>query len=496
MREAATPLVSPVEMASVDRAAISSGIDGYQLMEIAGAALAACVLKHYPHAQNAVVLCGPGNNGGDGYVAARHLHAAGLPVSVHSLVDVAKLAGDAAKARDEWTGPISALNAMTLPEGSVVVDALFGGGLDRAIEGNAAATINAINLAGVPVVAADLPSGISGRSGEIFGTALQADHTVTFVAPKPGHYLLPGADHCGVLHVIDIGIPGRFIEALQVIMWRNDPAVWRASLPKAQPGDHKYSHGHLGVFSGGFASTGAARLAALAGLKAGAGLVTILAPGSAVAANAAHLTAVMLRKIDDEAGLSILLDDERFNAFVLGPAFGVGERARSFTGQLAGAKRRIVLDADGLTSFSGHIEHLCSVGAETELLMTPHQGEFTRLFPDLMKDSRLSKVDRAIRAAERTGAVVLYKGADTVVAAPDGRAVINVNAPPWLATAGSGDCLAGIAGGLIARGMPTFEAAAAAAYLHGLAGNVAGEGMTAEDIPSAIPPLSSFLQAQ
>ena len=214
--------------ASVDRAAISSGIDGYQLMEIAGAALAACVLKHYPHAQNAVVLCGPGNNGGDGYVAARHLHAAGLPVAVHSLVDVAKLAGDAAKARDEWTGPISALNAMTLPEGSVVVDALFGGGLDRAIEGNAAATINAINLAGVPVVAADLPSGISGRSGEIFGTALQADHTVTFVAPKPGHYLLPGADHCGALHVIDIGIPGRFIEALQVTTWRNDPAIWRA----------------------------------------------------------------------------------------------------------------------------------------------------------------------------------------------------------------------------------------------------------------------------
>ena len=495
MRESGTPLVSPVEMASVDRAAISSGIDGYQLMEIAGAALAACVLKHYPHAQNAVVLCGPGNNGGDGYVAARHLHAAGIPVSVHSLVDVAKLAGDAAKARDEWTGPISALNAMTLHEGSVVVDALFGGGLDRAIEGNAAATINAINLAGVPVVAADLPSGISGRSGEIFGTALQADHTVTFVAPKPGHYLLPGADHCGVLHVIDIGIPGRFIEALQVTTWRNDPAIWRASLPHAQAGDHKYSHGHLGVFSGGFASTGAARLAALAGLKAGAGLVTILAPGSAVAANAAHLTAVMLRKIDDEAGLSILLDDERFSAFVLGPAFGVGERARSFTGQLAGAKRGIVLDADGLTSFSGHIEHLCSVGAETELLMTPHQGEFTRLFPDLMKDSRLSKVDRAIRAAERTGAVVLYKGADTVVAAPDGRAVINVNAPPWLATAGSGDCLAGIAGGLIARGMPTFEAAAAAAYLHGLAGKVAGEGMTAEDIPSAIPPLSSFLQA-
>ncbi len=492
MRDAATPLVTPAEMASVDRASIASGIDGYGLMEAAGAALAACVLKHYPHAARADILCGPGNNGGDGYVAARHLRAAGMPVEVYSLVDPARLTGDAAIARDDWSGSIEALGEMQPARETVVVDALFGGGLDRPIEGTAAAVIDAINRESVPVVAADLPSGISGRSGEMFGTALKADHTVTFAAAKPGHFLLLGAAHCGVVHVVDIGIPWRFVQALQVNLWRNDPPLWLDSLPQSESTDHKYSRGHLGVFSGGFSSTGAARLAALAGLKAGAGLVTVLAPAAAVAANAAHLTAVMLRKVNNDADLEELLEDERLNAFVLGPAFGIGERARVFVDRLAAAGRAIVLDADGLTSFCDHVGQLKDAGARTATLLTPHQGEFSRLFPDLVEDASLSKVDRARHAAERTGAVILYKGADTVVAAPDGRAAINANAPPWLATAGSGDCLAGIAGALLARGMPLFEAAAAAVYMHGEAGRTAGEGMTAEDIPNALPALSAL----
>ena len=489
MQDAATPLVTPVEMGSVDRAAIASGIDGYGLMEVAGAALSACALKYHPHATRADILCGPGNNGGDGYVAARHLRAAGMPVSVYSLIDPARLSGDAAMACDGWAGPIEALNERRPSGGSIVVDALFGGGLDRAIEGAAAAVIDSANQAGDPVVAADLPSGISGRSGEMFGTALKADHTVTFVAPKPGHYLHPGSGLCGTLQVFDIGIPWRFIDALQVKLWRNDPAAWRAALPNAHAADHKYSHGHLCVFSGGFSSTGAARMAALAGLRAGAGLVTVLAPAAAVAANAAHLTAVMLRKIESRPDLSELLMDERLNAFVLGPAFGIGKRVREYVDMIASAGRPVVLDADGLTSFCDNVEELRVAGARTGILLTPHQGEFARLFPDLAADRSLSKVDRARLAAERVEAVVLYKGADTVIASPDGRAVINANAPPWLATAGSGDCLAGIAGGLLASGMPLFEAAAAAAYMHGEAGRKAGEGMTAEDISNALPAL-------
>jgi NAD(P)H-hydrate epimerase len=481
-------------MAAVDRAAIGSGLDGFRLMEAAGSAISACVLRFYPEAARALVLCGPGNNGGDGYVAARQLRASGMTVTVCSLIDPQGLSGDAAQARDYWGGPVEGIDAVRATQEQIVIDALFGGGLDRPIEGPAKSVIEAINREGLPVISADLPSGISGRSGEICGAALKAAHTVTFVAAKPGHFLFPGAAHCGTLHVADIGIPLRFVRQQQHELWLNAPAVWRTQLPEIHMSGHKYTSGHLGVFSGTFAQTGAARLAALAGLRAGAGLVTVFAPASAVASNAAHLTAIMLRKINDGDDLDELLKDDRLNSLVLGPAFGVGERARDFVRRIADSGRSLVLDADGLTTFSEDPGSLRSwfAGDRPRLLLTPHQGEFARLFPDLAADAKLSKVDRARMAAESVNAVVLYKGADTVIASPDGRAVINANAPPWLATAGSGDCLAGIAGGLVAQGMPVFEAAAAAAYMHGVAGQVAGEGLTAEDLPDNLPPLSSF----
>jgi len=494
MENAATPLVTPAEMAAVDCAAIGSGIDGYRLMDAAGAAVAACALRHHPRVVRAVALCGPGNNGGDGYVAARHLRAAGVDVDVFSLIDPERLTGDAARARDDWAGPIGAMADVRPKADVLIVDALFGGGLDRPIEGAAKAAIERINQAEAPVIAADLPSGISGRSGEVCGVALRARHTVTFVAPKPGHFLLPGAVHRGALHVVDIGIPERFARSPEQKLWLNTPAAWAGDLPVRGPGDHKYVRGHLSVFSGGFARTGAARLAALTGLRAGAGLVTVLAPGSALAADAAHLTAIMLHRIDDENELDAWLRDERLNSFVLGPAFGIGDRARRFTERVLAAGRALVLDADGLTSFAADTDGLCSFAGDGEvrLLLTPHQGEFGRLFPDLVADPSLSKIDRARLAAERVHAVVLYKGADTVVAAPDGRAVVSADAPPWLATAGSGDCLAGLAGGLIAQGMPLFAAAAAAAYMHGAAGQAAGEGLTAEDLPGHLPTFTAL----
>lgn len=486
---AAVALVEPTDMATIDRSAIASGIDGYRLMETAGAALSACALRHYPHAVRAVVLCGPGNNGGDGYVAARHLRSAGMAVHVHTLVDPERLSGDAARARDDWPGPISALSDMQLTDGTIIVDALFGAGLDRPVEGPAADAITAVNDTNTPVVAADLPSGISGRSGTVLGAALRATKTVTFVTAKPGHYLMPGRTYCGDLEVVDIGIPSRFVVNVHPQLWRNDPALWLDTLPVPDRADHKYTRGHLGVFSGGFSKTGAARLAAVAGLRAGAGLVTVLASGDAIAANAAHLTAVMLRRVDNETELETVLNDKRISAFVLGPAFGIGERARSYVGHVTAAGRPLVLDADGLSAFAGQIDRLRAACEKAPVIITPHEGEFARLFPDLSSDLDLSKVDRARRAADRIGAVVLYKGADTVVASPDGRAVINTNAPPWLATAGSGDSLAGIAGALLAQKVPVFEAAAAAAYRHGQAGQAAGEGMTAEDIAGALATL-------
>ncbi len=487
-------ILSPEIMTKVDRAAIQSGIVGYNLMNAAGAAVAACVLKNYSAVTGAVILCGPGNNGGDGYIVARLLHTSGMAVRVYSTVDPSVLKGDALLAFRDWNKLVVPIDDFEVSPGWLVVDALFGAGLERNIGTQLAEVFKHIQAAGCPVVSVDLPSGVSGNTGQIMGAALRANFTVTFAAPKPGHFLMPGGQLCGAVQVADIGIPQRLIVSHSDSLWLNSPALWAGDLPQPDRNAHKYQRGHLGVFSGGFAQTGAARIAASAGLRAGAGLVSVLSPGSAVAANAAHLTAVMQRKIDNEADLESLLEDRRYSAFVLGPGFGVGEKARKFALMIAESDRKLVLDADGISSFGGQTTSLFNtcVRGETRLVLTPHDGEFSRLFPGLYADSTLSKIDRTRLAAKRSNGVVLYKGADTVVAAPDGRAVINTNGPAWLATAGSGDCLAGIIGALLAQGMAPFAATAAAAYMHGLAGHRAGEGLTAETLVENIPATGIF----
>ncbi|MBW8640435.1 NAD(P)H-hydrate dehydratase [Hoeflea sp. WL0058] len=494
MRTALEPVVTPVAMGRIDRRAIDSGIVGYRLMLMAGAAIAASVLRHYGDAAGVDVLCGPGNNGGDGYVAAKMLQTSGMCAACYSLGDPVKLAGDAACARDDWGDEILSLEDYVPTDGRVVIDALFGAGLQRDVEGVAVRVIEAVNAFDIPVIAADLPSGLSGESGRVRGTALRASRTVTFAAPKPGHFLLPGRDLCGVLEIADIGIPSRCIEAETEGLWLNRPPLWRDALPRLAANSHKYTRGHLGVFSGGYRQTGAARLAAIAGLRVGAGLVTVLSPASANAANAAHLTTIMLRTIDGGADLDGLLEDMRFNSFVLGPGFGVGEKARDFAERILGAGRALVLDADGITSFAGYHDQLAEAAAKQDaiLFITPHQGEFARLFPQIASNASRSKVEQARSAARETEAIVVYKGADTVVADPSGRAAICDNAPPWLATAGSGDTLAGLLGGLAAQGMPGFEAACAAAWLHGEAANRAGARLIAEDLANNLPAFSEF----
>ncbi len=309
------------------------------------------------------------------------------------------------------------------------------------------------------------------------------------MARKPGHLLLPGRILCGSLEVFDIGIPERILRNHTSGLCENGPRLWAAQARVLDPSAHKFKRGHLAIFSGGPLSTGAARLSAAAGLKAGAGLVTLASTSAAIIANAAHLTGVMLKEFEDAVALSHWLADKRISAFVLGPGFGDLERARQYAVMLS--DRALVLDADGITAFKDDPTPLFDAfaGGETRLVMTPHEGEFARLFPDIDADPTLSKVDRAIAAAKRSNAVIVYKGADTVIASPDGRAAINTNAPPWLATAGSGDTLAGIIGAHLAQGMPAFEAAAAGVWRHGRAGAKAGEGLTAEDLAAAIEPL-------
>jgi NAD(P)H-hydrate epimerase len=313
---------------------------------------------------------------------------------------------------------------------------------------------------------------------------------VTFMTRKPGHLLMPGRELCGLLTVVDIGIPARIVLShSDKDIAENTPRQWQAAVPAALLETHKYKRGHLVVFSGSATATGAARMSAMAGLRAGAGLVTIASTKTALVVNAGALTAIMLHEIDDLTALEKWLGDKRLSTFVLGPGFGAGETARQFVKALAG--RHLVLDADGITSFKDDPAQLFDAFAEgeTHLVLTPHEGEFGRLFPDIAADETLSKVDKARNAARRAHAAVIYKGADTVIAAPDGRALINSNAPPWLATAGSGDVLAGIVGGLLAQGMPAFEAAAAGVWLHGETAQRAGRGLTAEDLVSHVEPL-------
>lgn len=483
-------LLTPAEMTAVDAAAAASGIDSFGLMERAGAAVAATALRHYPGATRVVVLCGPGNNGGDGYVAARHLHESGIRVALFHLGDPTKLKGDAARAHEACQLRSIDVESYTPEDGDVVIDALFGAGLTREVSDDVRAVIDRVKNARKPVIAVDLPSGVDGRTGEVLGAAFSAERTITFMTRKPGHLLMPGRELCGALEVFDIGIPSRIVRAAtDGKIGENRPGRWRHLLPSTALETHKYIRGHLVVFSGEAAKTGAARMSAEAGLRAGAGLVTIASPSDAMDANAAHLTAIMLHDIDDETALRGWLADTRLRSFVLGPGFGIGEKARAFVRLLR--ERHLVLDADGISSFRDDPAELFGLFADgdTRLVLTPHDGEFARLFPDIAEDRSLGKVDKARAAAARAHAVIVYKGADTVIASPDGRALINSNAPIWLATAGSGDVLAGIIGALTAQGVPTFEAAAAGVYMHGEAGNRAGKGLTAEDLVSHVLPL-------
>lgn len=477
-------LLTPSEMARVDVAAARSGIDSYGLMLRAGEAIAAAALRRYPGALRFAVFCGPGNNGGDAYVAAVALSRVGASVEVYSLVDVSKLKGDAAQAQAACHLPVYLLGDFHPRAGDVVIDGLFGAGLARDVPDTVQQVVHSVQAATLPVLAIDLPSGIDGATGQVRGAAFGADLTVTFMTRKPGHLLLPGRLHCGMVEVFDIGIPRRILDAEAGDLWVNGPPLWVEQDKGASAQDHKYRRGHLTVFSGPETATGAARLSAEAGLSAGAGLVTLASPALALTVNAGHLTAVMLARLDSAADLTTWLSDTRRSTFVLGPGFGDLDRARGFAAMLGEAGRCLVLDADGISAFKGVADELkAAFGSGTpRLVVTPHDGEFARLFPEIAADTGMSKVDRALAASQAIGGIVVYKGADTVIASPDGRAAIEEKAPATLATAGSGDVLAGIIGARLANGMPAFEAACAGVHQHGQAAARAGRGMTAEDL--------------
>ncbi|MPZ10290.1 MAG: NAD(P)H-hydrate dehydratase [Kiloniellaceae bacterium] len=476
-----------------DRLAMAGGRAGAALMEAAGTAVAAAVMDRR-RPPLVLVLCGPGNNGGDGFVAARHLAAAGWPVRLALMGKAAALRGDVAGAAAAWRGAVLPLAAAAPRDGELVVDALFGAGLTRPLEGPAAELARQCAAKRLTVIAVDVPSGVPGDGAAPLGNlAFRAAKTVTFFRKKPAHLLLPAREFCGDVILADIGIPAGVLDEIAPRTFENAPALWQAAYPWRGRQVHKYQAGHL-LVAGGSEMTGAAQLACRAGLRIGAGLVSVACDSASLAIYALSNPAVITLNLPEPSDFAAALEDPRRNAVVVGPGNGVTGATRARAEAAIRAGRRIVLDADALSAFQEAPEALwrqIAAAPPAEVVLTPHDGEFARLFPDIEGN----RLERAVAAARRSGATLVLKGPDSVVAAADGRAAINGSAPPWLATAGTGDVLAGMIGGLLAQGMAPFEAAAAAVWLHGITAAHLGPGLIAEDLPDALPPVLRDLLA-
>lgn len=495
-------LLTPREMAQADQAAIAAGTLGLVLMERAGKGVADSVSRRARPGQRILVLCGPGNNGGDGFVAARLLRERGFAVTLALAGERAALTGDAAVMAARWPGAVEPLAASRPEEAALVVDALFGAGLSRPLSGEVADLVERVNAVEAAVVAVDVPSGLSGETGQAQGPVLRADETVTFFRLKPGHLLQPGRALCGVTTLIDIGImeaaafgPG----ALTPKAFRNDPLLWRAVWPAHTVETHKYQRGAVLVLAGGLAGVGAPRLGARAALRIGAGLATIACRPKALAAHAARgPDALMQRAVAEPAELEVLLAEKRLAAVLAGPALGLDATARQQVMAVLRSQVPAVFDADALSLLAGRTGSLKRAIAKrgAPCVLTPHEGEFHRLCGSLPEIAQApSKLERARRAAAYTGAVIVLKGPDTVIADPAGEAAINPTGSSALATAGSGDVLGGVIAGLLAQGMPAYEAAAAAVWLHGKAGEACGPGLIADDLPEAIRSVAAELGA-
>ncbi|MET0653833.1 MAG: NAD(P)H-hydrate dehydratase [Hyphomicrobiaceae bacterium] len=510
-------LLTAAEMGQADALAIASGVPSLELLENAGVAVAEAADRMAAGGNLSVsVICGPGNNGGDGFVAARLLREGGHRVRLGLLGPLASLKGDAAAMAARWGDAVEPLSPDTLGGADLIIDALFGAGLTRPLEGTAADVVAAANAFGQPILAVDVPSGLDGSTGRADGPVIQATETVTFFRLKPGHLLLPGRALCGTVQLADIGIPDAVLERISPRTAANRPSLWRTLYSWPRLDGHKYTRGHVVVISGPPESTGAARMGARAALRVGAGLVTVAGSPAATAINATHETAVMVRAMASDGAIAEFLADARHNAVLIGPGAGVGRNTAATVATILASPAAVVLDADALTSFAVAEEEapvratgfgFVLRGAEPQptgarlfeaiharqapVVLTPHAGEFKRLFGELGG----SKLDVARRAAQTSGAIIILKGPDTVIAAPDGRAAINDNAPPWLATAGAGDVLAGLVTGLLAQGMPAFEAACAAVWLHGECAALFGPGLIAEDLPEILPQVLKALRA-
>ena len=469
------------QMYAADEAAISNGVSGYELMEAAGASVAREIQKRWA-SRSVTVLCGPGNNGGDGFVVGRYLLSAGWDVTIAILGAQEDMSGgDAQRHAEQWPGDIEPLSTKVLTNAGLIVDAVFGAGLTRPVEGVVCEVLTAAVESTAPIVAVDIPSGVHGDTGGVLGMAPLAQLTVTFFRRKPGHLLLPGREYCGETVLADIGIASDVLKTIKPKVNANSPGLWFDLFPVPQPADHKYSRGHA-LIVGGMRMPGAGRLAAAAARRIGAGIVSVLADPMALSIFTQDAPGLLALPFRNAGEFDEYLDDPRRNAVLIGPGAGANRTTRELVLMTARRKKQLVLDADGLTVFSDEASTLFEAISDVSCVLTPHEGEFSRIF-------RISgdKLTRAKNAALQSQSVVVLKGSDTVIAAPDGRVVINENAPSTLATAGSGDVLAGSIVGLMAQGMPAFEAACGATWINADVAAQYGPGLIAEDLPKGIP---------
>ncbi|MEH6402495.1 MAG: NAD(P)H-hydrate dehydratase [Sneathiella sp.] len=477
-------ILSVEQMYEADSRTIQQGVSGKVLMENAGQGVTAFIEEGWDICR-AAILCGPGNNGGDGYVIARALRDAGWPVKVYAYGDVQKLSGDAEFMFQKIEGNVEPLTALDLDQTDLVVDALFGAGFRGAFPTEIETLFDTMQSKSISIVCVDVPSGMDGNSGEVAKGTPCADLTVSFCRPKTGHLFYPAIKNMGRFEVIDIGISDEIIDDLKIQVFENAPDLWLDLLPVPSAMGHKYDRGHCTVMGGGLKSMGAARIAARCALRSGAGAVTLLCAPSALMAYSISLDAVMVQSLRDPEDLGDWLATKRIASILIGPGNGVSDRTRANVIEALKSKATVILDADALTVFKDDPDLLFDKISKKEVghvILTPHEAEFARIF-----EFEGTALERCQKAALRSGAIVVLKGASTIISEPTGRTVINTNATPWLATAGSGDSLAGIISGLIAASMPCFEATTMGVWMHGEAGIRFGPGLIAEDIEAQIP---------
>lgn len=480
-------LLTTEEMIRAEKLAMENGTSSLILMENAGNGVAEDVVKRFARGMKVVVLCGPGRNGGDGFVAARRLRERGYHIRLALLGEKEKLPSESREMAKRWDETIEPMTPDCLDGAQLIVDAIFGSGLKDEVRDMPAQMIEDVTRRNLPVVAVDMPTGVDATSGQILGTAFKAVSTVSFYRRKTGQVLYPGRIYCGDVTTVDIGIPASVMKEVGPRAFSDQPDLWLKYYPRLKLVGHKYDRGHAVIVSGEMERTGAARLGARAALRMGAGVVTLASSKSAFYINAAQLTSIMVDAFDDPAGLGDLLSDERTTAVLIGPGAGISEETQHNVAAVLGSACAAVIDADGLTAFEEDPSALFDQikYREPPVILTPHEGEFTRVFPDLMEEP--SKLERARAAAETSGAVIVLKGPDTIIAAPNGVAGLIENAPPWLATAGTGDVLAGIITGLLAQGMDALDAAMAGVWIHGETAREIGPGMISEDMADLLP---------